>query len=54
MTASFEGHSEVVRQLVEAKANINTQDKVFISSYHQETHYTTHQYSQCYCLIKLY
>lgn len=28
MAASFEGHVEVMRQLIEAKAEINTQKKV--------------------------
>ena len=41
MTASFEGHVDIVRILIEAKAQINTQNKV-CCSYHQKTHYTTH------------
>ena len=28
MTASFEGHDDIVRMLIEAKAQVNTQEKV--------------------------
>ena len=35
MTASFQGHSRVVRILIEAKAQVNTQEEVSCS-YHQK------------------
>ena len=41
MTASFEGHTDVVQTLIEAKAQINTQAEV-CCSYHQKTHIITH------------
>ena len=41
MTASFEGHTDVVQTLIEAKAQINTQKEV-CCSYHQKTHIITH------------
>ena len=41
MTASFEGHTDIVQILIEAKAEINTQDEV-CCSYHQKTHCTQH------------
>ena len=47
MTASFEGHVEIVRILIEAKAHINSQNEV-CCSYHQKTHYTTH-HNNCVC-----
>ena len=37
MEASFEGHVDIVRILIEAKAQINTQNEV-CCSYHQKTH----------------
>ena len=52
MTASFEGHTDVVQTLIEAKAQINTQEEV-CCSYHQKTHCTTHHHTQCHC-IQLY
>ena len=50
MTASFEGHVDIVRILIEAKAQINTQGEV-CCSYHQKTHYTTHHHTQCHGII---
>ena len=41
MAASFEGHTDVVQTLIEAEAQINTQNEV-CCSYHQKTHCTTH------------
>ena len=41
MAASFEGHTDIVQILIEAKAEINTQDEV-CCSYHQKTHCTQH------------
>ena len=41
MTASSEGHTDVVQTLIEAEAQINTQEEV-CCSYHQKTHCTTH------------
>ena len=38
MTASFEGHVDIVRMFIEAKAQINTQDEVYtcmLYFYHQ-------------------
>ena len=35
MTASFEGYSRIVRILIEAKAQVNTQEEVSCS-YHQK------------------
>ena len=31
MTASFEGHDDIVRMLIGAKAQVNTQDEVHIT-----------------------
>ena len=50
MTASFEGHVDIVRILIEAKAQINAQEEV-CCSYHQKTHYTTHHHTQCHGII---
>ena len=44
MTASFEGHTDIVQILIEAKAGINTQEEV-CCSYHQKTHCTTHHHT---------
>ena len=41
MAASFEGHTDIVQILIEAKAEINTQEEV-CCSYHQKTHCTQH------------
>ena len=41
MTASCEGHTDVVQTLIEAKAQIDTQREV-CCSYHQKTHIITH------------
>ena len=41
MAASFEGHTDIVQTLIEAKAQINTQKEV-CCSYHQKTHTITH------------
>ena len=43
MTASFEGHADIVQTLIEVKAQINTQREVYIYicySYHQKAHCT--------------
>ena len=40
MTASFEGHADIVQTLIEAKAQINTQEEVLCCSYHQKMHCT--------------
>ena len=40
MIASFHGHVDIVKMLIEAKAQINTQDEVYCS-YHLNTYYTT-------------
>ena len=48
MTASFEGHTDIVQTLIEAKAQINTQEEV-CCSYHQKTHCTTHSAVQPLC-----
>ena len=42
MTASFRGHVDIVKMLIEAKARVNTQDKVCYNI----THCTTHHHSQ--------
>ena len=49
MKASFHGHVDIVRILIEAKAQINTQKEV-CCSYHQKTHHTTHHHTQCHCI----
>ena len=41
MAASFEGHTDIVQILIEAMAEINTQEEV-CCSYHQKTHCTQH------------
>ena len=41
MTASFEGHVDIVRTLIEAKAQVNTQKEVWLLL-PPETHCTTH------------
>ena len=41
MVASFERHTDIVQTLIEAKAEINTQNEV-CCSYHQKTHCTQH------------
>ena len=41
MAASSEGHTDVVQTLIEAEAQINTQEEV-CCSYHQKTHCTAH------------
>ena len=38
MAASIHGHIDIVRMLIEAKAQVNTQEEV-CCSYHQKTHY---------------
>ena len=50
MAASLGGHVDIVRILIEAKAQINTQREV-CCSYHQKIHYTTHHHTQCHCNI---
>ena len=44
MVASFGGHTDIIQILIEAKAEINTQDEVYCS-YHQKTHCTTHHHT---------
>ena len=52
MTASFHGHVDIVRMLIEAKAQVNTQEEVHVCcSYHQKTYRTTISYP---VLIYLY
>ena len=34
MEASFEGHADIVQTLIEAKAQINTQDEVYVTRKH--------------------
>ena len=41
MVASFEGHTDIVQTLIEAKAEINTQKEV-CCSYHHKTYCTQH------------
>ena len=41
MRASCNGHTDIVQILIEAKAEINTQNEV-CCSYHQKTHCTQH------------
>ena len=52
MTASFEGHIDIVRILIEAKAQINTQEEV-CCSYHQKliTLYTTYNIISPYTVL---
>ena len=47
MTASVEGHVDIVRTLIEAKAQVNTQKEVWLLL-SPETHCTTHDHTQCY------
>ena len=44
MTASFEGHANVVQTLIEAKAQINTQQEVAVPTTRKHTaqHIITH------------
>ena len=42
MTASFEGHVDIVRTLIEAKAQVNTQKEVWLLL-PPETYCTTHR-----------
>ena len=46
MIASFKGHVDIVRLLVEAKAQLNTQIEVYTAnySYHQYTSRSAYQY----------
>ena len=36
ITASYNGHVDIVKTLIEAKAQINTQDEVGISQWHRQ------------------
>ena len=47
MTASFEGHVDIVRALIEARAQVNTRKEVWLLL-PPETHCTTHHHTQCY------
>ena len=49
MVASLNGHADVVQTLIEAKAQINTQEEV-CCSYHQKTYCTIHHHTQCHCI----
>ena len=49
MEASFKGYVDIVKMLIEAKAEINTQKKVSFS-YHQKTHYTAYRHTQWNCI----
>ena len=40
MEASINGHADIVQTLIEAKAQINTQEEVLCYYYHQKTHCT--------------
>ena len=40
MTASFEGHDDIVKMLIEAKAQINTQDEVLLPLENTLYHHT--------------
>ena len=55
MTASFGGHTDIVQTLIEAKAQINTQDEVYYAVPTTRTHtaHTPHHHTQCHC-IQLY
>ena len=45
MTASFEGHVDIVRTLIEAKGQVNTQEKVYtLSMRHISQEYTLYNY----------
>ena len=52
MTASFEGHVDIVRMLIEAKAQVNTQNEVYMLLLPPHTVQPYH--TQCYCIIYLY
>ena len=41
MTASFEGHADIVQTLIEAKAQINTQEEVYVTRKHTAHTHTT-------------
>ena len=50
MTASFEGHADIVQSLIEAKAQVNTQEEVYTYAVPKKTHCTTHHHhTQCHC-----
>ena len=44
MRVSLYKHADVLQTLIEAKAQINTQEEVYCS-YHQKTHCTTHHHT---------
>ena len=54
MRASFEGHADIVQTLIEAKAQINTQEEVYaFPTTRKHTAHTPHHHTQCHC-IQLY
>ena len=46
MAASLEGHADIVQSLIEAKAQVDTQDEVQYAV-PKKTHCTTHHRTQC-------
>ena len=50
MIASFHGHVDIIRMLIDANAQVNTQKEV-CCSYHQKTH-CTHNYPTHYLHMK--
>ena len=54
MTASFEGHADIVQTLIEAKAQINTQEEVYaVPTTRTHCTHIPHHHTQCHC-IQLY
>ena len=56
MTASFEGHADIVQTLIEAKAQINTQKKVYTvpTARKYTTHTHTHTHTTSSHTVSLY
>ena len=50
MAASLEGHVDIVKILVEAKAQVNTQKEVWLLL-PPETHCTTHHHTLCIAVL---
>ena len=46
MIPSYEGHSDIVQTLIEAKALVNTQEEVYVPTIRKHAHHiTTHRVS---------
>ena len=50
MTASFNGHVDIVRTLIEAEVQVNTQEEVCCPTSRKTLHSTSHRHTVLLCI----